>query len=1246
MGDKNIKNNYNSKDYYLNILKQQNQQKSNYFDKSKKSINSKQINNNKLHKKNNLENKKKIKIEKSKNIKNKNKEEEIINNFDKNNKFIEQKNIDNFDKNSNYIKRNNYKIKVKTKTNNNGQITLDNHFSNMINLEDVVGIDDDFVDELDYSNKFNNNQNNSNISMNENNNIYFKDFIQERYFLEKIKFIQLWWKTIFQIIKIQKHLRGFLYRQRLIEELDREEIAVDNLLFFIKNYKKIVFKIFIFRLRKFKPGISYYFFKWNEIVNKNIIINKLLNIVNNKSNNLANLQYECNKNYFLRDSANSLINNINMINDYYNKDNNIDINNSQEDDNIMLCVEDYNLKTNKSNNLQDYKFKLNINDKYLEKNKIYINSNNLNNNNICKNKINKINKSKKIKKNLYEKYNQRNSVNVNNNGLKIIQKKFVNDFKKKHYISNSNALILSSNNKIKKRIRNNTNILNSESIKSEKNKININSMTCKRIKKNNVVNKLVEKEIIPFSINKNLNNNSKIDNSLNNSKNEINWNKYKKLKIYENHLQEYKYINENENENEINNIKENGQNKENEENGENTIFKNNNKQLSIPKLKKNTYLLGDDLFSSSVSNQLKNNIYNNNNNNNNPYKQNQTDNNINNTISSFNTSFLNSIKSNNKDNEIYKYLKYWFNQTYYDIIKNRLRSLFLFKKISKYLKKIKLRKFFGILKNYYYFIIYQDIKEYFNRCKNKIIKNLLIICSEYKIFNKYKEIVFKKIILEKLKDYLIKNQKRIYNEIEKDIKDFNKNNYILNYPRKKIIINNENKLYIHINPIKNNNLIINNSMLNLINPIEKLYINQNENKEYNNTEENQAFNFNINNFLNNKNNIDIITQTNQLTMVINLVEQLRIKNKRESLINYFQKWKNNNNLLHEYTVTNYFEEFTQPTLIDNIQSESELGTKSEHLTFNCTSKSNIKNNKYIPKRGVKYFNGKMKHKNMNSNKKTSSNKYKINNLIDKYKTNTILTKNSTNPKVYKKDNLENSDINNHISDNFKTFNDYNSFDYNNILVNNCNNILKKNDLIAKTKIDNSKNIYHRKTVGGSLKNNIGNNLNNISRINDINPNYQYTNDSINYTLDNYGSNFLGLLNKATFLGDYKIDTIINSNNENNKNENNSNLNYIKYNNSNQKENFDIQSIYGFKKLNKIEEKEINFFSRKESVKENENNNFENINIINEIKKYYNEDSDIYNNEEQKKKFNSFIINIFNNNIIMAQTIKAKRSKSK
>ena len=224
--------------------------------------------------------------------------------------------------------------------------------------------------------------------------------------------------------------------------------------------------------------------------------------------------------------------------------------------------------------------------------------------------------------------------------------------------------------------------------------------------------------------------------------------------------------------------------------------------------------------------------------------------------------------------------------------------------------------------------------------------------------------------------------------------------------------------------------------------------------------------------------------------------------------------------------------------------------------------------------------------------------------------------------------------------------------------------MKINNFIQKTKINdleqNSKNIYHRKTLGATLKNNVLNNLNDISRFNNNIRNYQYTNDSINTTIDNYSSNFYGILNNATFLGDYKLEPIepfiFLNNDDNNNNGNNYNIINNKYNIN---ENYDKKSLYGFKKLNKIEEKEICFFQDKNNInninnniditnnKNNKYNNYhEDISIVSEMKKYYNEDIDIYNNEEQKRKFNSFIINIFNNNIILTQNIKYKRSKSK
>jgi hypothetical protein len=146
---------------------------------------------------------------------------------------------------------------------------------------------------------------------------------EQKIILEKINFIQLWWKTIFQIIKIQKNVRGFLYRQRLIEELDREEIVVDNLLFLIKSYKKIVFNIFIFKLWNYNSSIRYCFLKWNEKINKRIIIQNLLkmygkqishNNFNNTSSEFIKFDYDCDKNIF-RDSTNSLMNNIEILND-------------------------------------------------------------------------------------------------------------------------------------------------------------------------------------------------------------------------------------------------------------------------------------------------------------------------------------------------------------------------------------------------------------------------------------------------------------------------------------------------------------------------------------------------------------------------------------------------------------------------------------------------------------------------------------------------------------------------------------------------------------------------------------------------------------------------------------------------------------------------------------------------------------------------------------------------------------------
>ena len=337
LNDKKAKNKFNiNRDLYKNIVQQQKNKMINNF---KKAITSTNIINNKIIKKKNKKNN-------NKNLKYKSKQ--LTNNFNRNNKSINSPFLDDYQNKSSYINRSNYIIKVKTKINPNDKEILVKNL-NMINFMDDINDKNNFngngfSDNLISQNYYKRYQHKKHIKL-------FKDFQQEEMLLDKIKFIQLWWKTIFQIIKIQKHIRGFLYRQKLIEELDREEKAVDNLLFLIKCYKKVIFNKFINKLENYRPGIKYYLNKWNEKIKKTIIINKLLNrynknINNNKNINLINnndinkaktklmkFEYHCDKNNFIRDSTNILLNNMDNRIDNYNKDSN---ENNSDDDYIIV----------------------------------------------------------------------------------------------------------------------------------------------------------------------------------------------------------------------------------------------------------------------------------------------------------------------------------------------------------------------------------------------------------------------------------------------------------------------------------------------------------------------------------------------------------------------------------------------------------------------------------------------------------------------------------------------------------------------------------------------------------------------------------------------------------------------------------------------------------------------------------------------------------------------------------------------
>jgi hypothetical protein len=146
------------------------------------------------------------------------------------------------------------------------------------------------------------------------------------------------------------------------------------------------------------------------------------------------------------------------------------------------------------------------------------------------------------------------------------------------------------------------------------------------------------------------------------------------------------------------------------------------------------------------------------------------DKNINSSIES---SFLGSIKSNIKKielNKIIKYFYFWYNKGFYIKIKNRLRSLSKLLKFCGEFKNNKMSIFIRKFKIYHNCIIILQLKKLFNDNKVKIVKKIIIKCYAHIIIKKYHEIVYKRKILRKLKEYLIKAHNKIINDIQNDIK--------------------------------------------------------------------------------------------------------------------------------------------------------------------------------------------------------------------------------------------------------------------------------------------------------------------------------------------------------------------------------------------------------------------------------------------------------------------------------------------
>ena len=76
----------------------------------------------------------------------------------------------------------------------------------------------------------------------------YNKIIIDQEILENIILIQKWWKTLYLIIMIQKNIRGFLSRSKLIDNLEKQESFINMLLYIHTLHKKIMFKRFYIKM--------------------------------------------------------------------------------------------------------------------------------------------------------------------------------------------------------------------------------------------------------------------------------------------------------------------------------------------------------------------------------------------------------------------------------------------------------------------------------------------------------------------------------------------------------------------------------------------------------------------------------------------------------------------------------------------------------------------------------------------------------------------------------------------------------------------------------------------------------------------------------------------------------------------------------------------------------------------------------------------------------------------------------------
>ena len=1080
----------------------------------------------------------------------------------------------------------------------------------------------------------------------------------EKIFFEKIKFIQIWWKTIFQIIKIQKYLRGYLYKIKLISLLDQREKYIDKVLNLVKCSKKLLLYKYFNNLYMYNNYKKFYFNKWNEIINKKNIIIKLKK--NYSSFKLFDKEYKDNNNNFIKITESNY--------KAYNKQDDIDLEDIENDifkfkninnnKNNKSLIEIYtnNINKSKKNNdirrehnlssssfiLRPRKVNLNIgNDlsssqilKRRRKNSIYdnnqINYNKNNNQCIYNKKINifdniiksdnKRNNNKNIIK--YKKESNNNKIKTNIKGIYQKEKSF-NDLKiKKNFKNNYNNLNknITSFNDNKNKYNNNNDLTKSTNINSFNKNIRLSAGgQNKMLKSKNNLN--LKKKMHKFT-DSNLSNYS--NNLFSNNKNNNNKIK-KKKKVYENKLNYYsKKLN-----------------LENNEKEYLSIDKDNNNILE--KIQPYTESIFDESqFSAILDNSTLNN------NKNTISYNNEDEKSISNkkirSNSCIDVDSLILQKSNKNNDILRKYFTEWSKKTELILI---LKKLYIKKNIfsaEKILIKIIAAKLYRIFLNkykdyYFYFINLNKINSFFNVLKiKKFIKEIKCLCKKcllLKYFNAYKDIICKRIMIENI----IKNKKNNIKKKNKGIKKRNKKQIF--YSDSNLGNNDYNGFLTEFPFNKYKNNYINNS-INLNNNTNNCYIinnlNYNDNTNKINiglTYQNDLYNNNYNiKKQNNINSFGIIRSKfiefpeylNQQKKIKQSVALYNLNNNNNVFKENFNNSIDNFNLLNYYTNSNA-KNGNKGSIVykHNLSKSVILSNNIDYLKPDITTQKNqltmviniVERRRKLNKFNISFsFFKKWKDLSNNNNiyPKSNDNKRNMRNkkhIIDTL--NSFKNKNKTNLIINFSDNakdLEELTGNTINTEGFHTESDTKS--ENKMPIKSIKIISSKN-LFP----DNNKGIYKKKTIGpNKALNFIGKNKNkiNVSNINNyLNQNNDLKLNNVRLSTNIISHNYdIQDFNKEDFenkyikkpLSDKNLNLYLKKNNDSNENkEDSDNINNIAY--------YSPEEYLGFKKANKIEEMEISFFP----INDNKiNTNFNDTNKNNN--KYMNS----FNNHIKEKEF--------------------------